>query len=172
MFNFRNVTVGIPPATHTIGALLDHYTNTTDRLVYKPIWQQSQGQTPEIFDCCQKQSNFFFKDAVTDHEISIAVTISTNGDTTISIAESDIHPHIIRRKAREAMGTARDECFWCGKQETSRKFKLCSACKDARYCCTKCQRLDWKANHKKTCKKRGRKKHVLDVKSLSRKTCS
>jgi hypothetical protein len=42
-------------------------------------------------------------------------------------------------------------CGLCGKLDTERAFKKCSACKVQIYCSTACQKADWKS-HKRRCK--------------------
>jgi len=52
--------------------------------------------------------------------------------------------------------TFRSPCSWteCSKVETQElKFKMCAGCQIVRYCCKKCQRLHWKAEHKRQCQK-------------------
>ena len=41
-------------------------------------------------------------------------------------------------------------CKHCGRAGTD--MKTCTGCKDATYCGVVCQRANWKAGHKKTCK--------------------
>ena len=59
----------------------------------------------------------------------------------------------LKRKQDEKENTYK-KCTFCGSPESStRKHKVCSACKKAFYCSTDCQRFDWKKNHKTECKK-------------------
>jgi len=45
-------------------------------------------------------------------------------------------------------------CSWCDKPpaDIQHQHSSCAACKQTRYCCKECQRLHWKASHKKECK--------------------
>ncbi len=45
------------------------------------------------------------------------------------------------------------KCSFCSAPEGNvRKHKLCSACKQALYCSTDCQKYDWQKKHKTECK--------------------
>ena len=48
-----------------------------------------------------------------------------------------------------------DECRWCEKRadELDEPLRTCSQCHEAKYCCRKCQKSHWKAEHKYTCGK-------------------
>ncbi len=43
------------------------------------------------------------------------------------------------------------ECAHCGSHILFTTCKICSACKSARYCTRKCQKIDWKKNHRLKC---------------------
>lgn len=45
------------------------------------------------------------------------------------------------------------KCTFCATPESeTRKHKVCSACKQAFYCCADCQKYDWQKTHKAICK--------------------
>ena len=41
-------------------------------------------------------------------------------------------------------------CAWCGRE--GKKMRLCTGCKKVRYCDALCQKSDWRAGHRTTCK--------------------
>ena len=44
-------------------------------------------------------------------------------------------------------------CSFCASPESENlKHKRCSACRSRLYCCTDCQKMDWKKGHNKECK--------------------
>lgn len=59
-----------------------------------------------------------------------------------------------------------EKCANCGGVENT---KRCSGCKSVWYCSTKCQTIDWKANHKKQCKKLKNKSRQNDKKMDNKK---
>jgi hypothetical protein len=45
------------------------------------------------------------------------------------------------------------KCSFCSAPESNlHKHKICSACKQAFYCSTDCQKYDWRKKHNKECK--------------------
>ena len=57
------------------------------------------------------------------------------------------------------------ECAQCGTIENTRR---CNGCKSVWYCSVKCQKVDWKSNHKKQCKKL-KKKSNQNQKKIKKK---
>lgn len=62
-------------------------------------------------------------------------------------------------------------CKQCDAVSSEEEFSACSQCKQARYCSTECQRLDWTdGGHKAVCNGLKRDKEIMDyIETLSRR---
>jgi hypothetical protein len=67
------------------------------------------------------------------------------------LKDADIWEAVVEYN-KKTMGTKRKCCNHCDKAEVnSGDHSVCSRCKNACYCSKECQRLHWKAQHKKEC---------------------
>jgi len=69
-----------------------------------------------------------------------------------ALGQPDKAREIRTSKGLKAVICSNEPCSATARQKGLQKLQACGQCKAIWYCSTKCQKEDWKKNHKKVCK--------------------
>ncbi|KAL4535630.1 hypothetical protein Ndes2437A_g06335 [Nannochloris sp. 'desiccata'] len=90
--------------------------------------------------------------AVTGEERDAAITRDELGCCYQALGQPEKAREIRLSKGIEALICSNEPCSATAKAKRIPKLQACGQCKAIWYCSTKCQKADWKKNHKKVCK--------------------